>query len=85
MKFDYKSKKWKKKRKKILKRDGYKCQICKRFGRQRQATIVHHIEHADQCPELAFTDSNLISVCANCHNTLHPEKSKQAHRGYSVE
>ena len=39
----YKSKKWKDKCKVILKRDGYRCQLSKRYGKQVDAEIVHHI------------------------------------------
>ena len=74
--FNYKSKRWKKKRQTILKRDGYVCQACKRYGRRKEATTVHHIKHADEYPDLAYTDSNLISLCEACHNKEHPEKAK---------
>lgn len=70
----YLSAKWKKKRKAILARDDYKCQICKRYGRTTAAQTVHHIKHLDEYPELALDSSNLISVCNKCHNKLHPEK-----------
>lgn len=70
----YNSGKWKRKRAAILRRDGYLCQNCKRFGRTRPAQTVHHIKHLDEYPELALTDSNLISLCNPCHNEAHPEK-----------
>ena len=65
---------WKRRRESILKRDGYLCQNCKRYGRLRPAQTVHHIQHLDEHPELAFTPSNLISLCNDCHNKAHPEK-----------
>ncbi|MGN0630954.1 MAG: HNH endonuclease [Ruminococcus sp.] len=70
----YKLSAWKHKREIILRRDGYQCQDCKRYGRKRQAVTVHHIKHLDEYPELAFTNSNLISLCSECHNKRHPEK-----------
>lgn len=72
--FDYKSAKWIKKRKAILKRDGYLCQECKRYGRMVQATTVHHKKHINDNPELAYENDNLISLCQKCHNKMHPEK-----------
>ena len=72
--FDYHSPRWKRKRAAILRRDGYLCQECKRYGKRRQATTVHHIRHADEYPELAYTDSNLVSLCSTCHQKAHPEK-----------
>lgn len=75
----YKSVRWQRKREQILRRDRYLCQDCKRYGRRVDATEVHHIKHADEYPELAFKASNLVSLCAACHNKRHPEKGK--HRG----
>lgn len=70
----HKSTRWKKKREQILRRDKYLCQDCKRYGKRVDATEVHHIKHVDEYPELAFESSNLISLCAACHNKRHPEK-----------
>lgn len=67
---DYQSGKWKKKRKKILRMDGYICQIAKRYGRTEEATVVHHIYPADEYPEYAWCDWNLISVSLATHNKL---------------
>lgn len=70
----YKSTAWIKKRAKIMRRDGYQCQDCRRYGRRRQAVTVHHIRPLEEAPELALTDSNLICLCDGCHNRRHPEK-----------
>ena len=74
MEFNYKSTRWKKKRAAILVRDRYLCQECKKYGRRRDADTVHHIEHVEDKPELAYVDSNLESLCQACHNKKHPEK-----------
>lgn len=71
----YESQKWKRKRAAILRRDNYMCTNCKRYGRQVQATVVHHIQHYDEFPEFALADSNLTSLCGKCHNAAHPEKA----------
>lgn len=73
----YNSTKWENKREQILKRDGYVCQNCKRFGKKVEATTVHHIKHYDTNPELGLIDSNLVSLCSACHNKAHPEKAKR--------
>lgn len=72
--FNYKSKKWRRKRLCILRRDGYLCVECKKYGRKRDAVTVHHIQHADEFPELVYEDKNLVSLCSACHNKMHPEK-----------
>ena len=82
----YDSAKWKQKREKILKRDGYKCCECRRYGRVDRdgvpiaATTVHHIKHRETNPELSLIDSNLISLCEACHNKRHPERAHRSPR-----
>lgn len=70
----YKSKAWQRKRRYILHRDGYLCQMCKRYGRNTEAKIVHHIEEVYDRPDLKLKDKNLVSLCASCHNKEHPDK-----------
>ena len=77
----YKRKEWKRKRKAILRRDNYECQRCKANGGYSRATTVHHIKHLTDRPDLALTDSNLVSLCSACHNEEHPEKLKQYRAG----
>lgn len=67
----YKSTKWERKRQRILRRDGFNCQICKRYGKMRLASHVHHIYPLEEYPELAMQDWNLISLCNACHNRMH--------------
>jgi 5-methylcytosine-specific restriction endonuclease McrA len=76
----YGSEKWKRKRAAILARDKYQCQYCKRYGRMRQATEVHHIKHLEDAPELALASENLVSLCKACHNAQHPEKAAKPWR-----
>lgn len=70
----YTSKRWRSKRKYILQRDGFLCQECKKYGKNTEAKIVHHIKEIEDHPELSMKNDNLVSVCASCHNKLHPEK-----------
>lgn len=67
---DYHSKKWKRKRAHILRMDQYLDRVELRYGRRKQATIVHHIYPADAYPEYAYCDWNLISVSMATHNQL---------------
>lgn len=67
----YETTKWRKKREKILRRDGYKCQLCYRYGKQTTATTVHHILPYGEAPNLGFEDYNLISICKVCHGKMH--------------
>lgn len=70
MGFDYYGFKWKNKRKKILRLDGYKCRVAAMYGRTEEANTVHHIYPADEYPEYAWCDWNLISVSLASHNKL---------------
>ena len=82
----YGSKKWDMKRLYILHRDHFECQECRRRIAEakakgielpasdrwiRRATLVHHIQHLEDRPDLALEDSNLEAVCMECHNRLH--------------
>ena len=68
---DYNSKRWKRKRDLILKRDMFMCRECKRYGKRIDATMVHHIYPALEYPEWKFASWNLISLCNTCHETMH--------------
>lgn len=67
----YRTTKWKHKRLWILRRDGYKCQISKRYGKRVEANTVHHIYPLEEYPEYALCDWNLISVSMKVNNQLH--------------
>lgn len=68
---NYKDKKWKKKREVVLRRDNYLCRQCKRYGKTTQANTVHHIMPAEEYPEYRYNDKNLLSLCNECHNSMH--------------
>lgn len=65
---------WKEKREEIINRDNNECQRCKEKGKFHVAQCVHHIKHLDKFPLLALDSNNLISLCNQCHNEVHPEK-----------
>ena len=67
----YKSVRWKRKREKILRRDGYQCQYYRRYGKARQASTVHHIFPREQFPEYEWADWNLVSLSLDAHNKMH--------------
>lgn len=73
--FDYKAKRWERLRAQVLRRDGYRCQLSKRFGKAVPADLVHHIYPVDEYPEYAFAPWNLISVSRAAHNKLHDRDS----------
>ena len=61
----------------VLRRAGYLCEECARYGRRTEATVAHHIKHADAYPELRYDVKNGMALCAACHNLKHPEKRQK--------
>lgn len=73
---------WRRTRADVLKMDNYECQCCKDKHKYRKAKIVHHVKHLKDRPDLALSiwDGDvrqLVSVCKDCHEQLHPESQKQ--------
>lgn len=71
----YKDNYWKILREKILTRDNYECQECKREGKltikqHGKKLDIHHIKELEEYPELAYIESNLETVCVYHHNIL---------------
>lgn len=76
---------WKHRREEVLRLDRFECQRCKTVRkRYRRATIVHHVKHLTERPDLALAvwdpntgERQLVSVCKQCHEELHPESQRQ--------
>lgn len=73
--FDYKARRWERLRAQVMRRDGYQCQLSKRYGKSVPADLVHHIYPVDEFPEYAFEPWNLIAVSRAAHNKLHDRDS----------
>lgn len=73
---DYGKAKWKKKRLRILKLDGYKDQVAAMYGKTLEANMVHHIYPAVEYPQWAYETWNLISINREItHNKLENRKT----------
>lgn len=72
---DYTSKRWKALSAKAMRRDGYMCQLSKRYGKAVPAEVVHHIYPVDEYPEYGYCLWNLISLSRAAHNKLHDRKT----------
>lgn len=76
----YTQKKHRQWREAVLKRAGYKCEECRRYGRTDDkglppaATTAHHIKPREDYPELQYDVDNGQALCRKCHNQKHPEK-----------
>lgn len=67
-----------------VKRIDHECIICKAAGGHRATRYVHHVKHLRDRPDLALSiydpdtgERQLISVCKDCHEMLHPEAQRQ--------
>lgn len=65
---------------KVLKRAGYLCEECRRYGRTDAqgnpvaAVVAHHKLPLKEYPEKAYDVTNGEALCLKCHNKRHPEK-----------
>jgi 5-methylcytosine-specific restriction endonuclease McrA len=52
----------------VLLRDKSSCQICGRFC---MYPFVHHVRHIKDYPELKYSVENGVTLCNDCHLTVH--------------
>ena len=67
----YHSDRWKRLRRAILQRDGWKCQLAFMQGHDEPAHVVHHIFPRSEYPEFQWEEWNLISLSRSAHNQMH--------------
>ena len=67
----YKTQRWKRIRRAVLARDGYRCMESARFGKNVPANTVHHIFPAEDYPAFRWESWNLISLSAAVHDEMH--------------
>ena len=73
----YKSTKWLALRKQALKRDKFLCQMSLRYGKRKDAQMVHHIWPRDRYPQYQYCLWNLISLTNSEHDKLHDRVSNE--------
>lgn len=67
----YQEPRWRRLRQSVLRRDKYMDVEAKRYGKVKEAEIVHHIFPKNEYPEYAYELWNLISVSRETHNKFH--------------
>lgn len=73
----YKSKRWQKKRQSVLRKHDYLSAEAKRYGKSKQAEMIHHIYPRDKYPELSLVDWNLLPLTNTEHNTFHDRNTDE--------
>lgn len=78
----YNTERWKRLRRAILQRDGWKCQLALANGKNEPAVVVHHIFPRSEYPEFQYEPWNLISLSWAAHNMMHQrDTDKLTERG----
>lgn len=57
--------------KRVLARDNYTCQCCKRKRNDCIKLNVHHLDGYNWCKEKRTDDTNGITLCEECHSNFH--------------
>lgn len=80
----YSWRRWRRLREEVRRLDHNECQLCRAKGRYRRGTIVHHVKHLRDRPDLALSiwdpetgERQLVTVCEACHEEQHPENMRQ--------
>lgn len=73
----YTSRRWRKLRKSILRRDRGRCRESARYGITAEATTVHHVWPAEDYPEYAWQPWNLISLSREKHDAMHDRVTRK--------
>lgn len=60
-----------------MRRDGYRCRECIRFGKLKQGEMVHHAVPREDFPELQWEPWNLVTLCNQCHDRMHLRVSNE--------
>ena len=72
------SRRWKRVRRAVLERDGYRCRDCGKAGRLE----VHHEVPVWKGPALAYVRGNLRTLCRTCHIGRHAKKRTPTERAW---
>ena len=80
----YKTVRWQNLRGRVLARDGYQCQMNKRYGRSVMANTVHHVFPREDYPQFQWQAWNLISLSTGEHNKMHVRNSHEL-SDYGIE
>ena len=62
---------WKKKIQEVFKRDNYSCKDCGYKKETDKKLIIHHVKTWAEYPKLRFENSNLVTLCEECHWKRH--------------
>lgn len=67
----YKSRRWNRLRESILRRDGFRCQWARRYGKRAEANTVHHIFPREEFPQYQWEPWNLVALSSDAHDRMH--------------
>ena len=78
MGFDYsrKNHRWRHLRERVLRRQKW-CQEAARYGVRKQAEVVHHVWPAEDYPEFAYCEWNLVALTRENHDRMHDRLTRK--------
>lgn len=88
----YNDKFWRRLSKKIIKEHHGECQLCRAEHRLTAATLVHHVMHLKDRPDLAYSRTysdetgehiQLMPLCHDCHERIHGRGVYAVYPGYT--
>jgi 5-methylcytosine-specific restriction endonuclease McrA len=74
----YFSRRWRTLRQAVLRRDGYRCQVCRCDVSGPGMARVDHVKPMRTHPHLALNPANLRTLCSNHDNQSHREKGRRS-------
>lgn len=90
----YKDYTWRKLALDIIAEHKHECYMCKKHGKYTRATMVHHVKHLKQHPELAYSRTykdkdgehiQLMPLCHECHEKIHERGVYGTGNGFTNE
>ena len=90
----YNDRYWRRLSKEIIGENHNECLLCKAEHRLTTATLVHHVRHLKDYPELAYsrtytdetgTHMQLMPLCHDCHERMHARGIYAKRSGYTNE
>lgn len=72
----YRTPQWRALRLKVLRRDLYKCRLCRKVEGDLSQLVCDHIEPHRGNPALFWLETNLQTVCMACHDSFKQKQEK---------
>ena len=76
----YKTYRWQKLSNEKRREVNYRCEICRALGKLEGVDEVHHILSINERWDMRLDYTNLLAVCASCHDVIHKQNLNSKHK-----